>query len=475
MNIRFCNLGRIKETELDLKPLTIIIGPNNTNKTYIAYSVYGLWQSMEHFPRSRSVQFQNENNGSLSVKVETLRRNFTAGIKKSVDNFTEELESFFQDSSGSLFSDTHYEVGIPPEEFDAALQSMLGEVIGIREKYRISIEKDLLVLSPLITSVNESKDLTEETRVRRDSSLDVGFMLDLALRQQLVSHPYLLPAERNAFVITYKVLANRRLKLMLDAQRRLFSSRQSSKRQLDLLREAGEVRYPQPVEDFLEFLFEVESEIIPTPNKEIETVSRQRPGRRRPAQRKLGELANDIEQNIQNGNRINFRPTALGGQEIMVDVGNGLNIDLYNASSSTKQLAPLLLYLRYRAAKRDLLIIDEPEMNLHPESQAKLLEVLAMLVNAGVYVLLTTHSPYLMSHLNNLAQSEETTATARRRQSKSLYLGNPASLLHMDQISAYEMRDAQLHSLKDPDYGIRWDTLSDVSTELQQKFFNIHE
>ena len=45
MKIKFSNLGLIKETELDLRPLTVIIGPNNSNKTYIAYCVYGLWKN----------------------------------------------------------------------------------------------------------------------------------------------------------------------------------------------------------------------------------------------------------------------------------------------------------------------------------------------------------------------------------------------------------------------------------------------
>ena len=33
MKITFKNLGTIKQTTLDLRPLTVIIGPNNTNKT----------------------------------------------------------------------------------------------------------------------------------------------------------------------------------------------------------------------------------------------------------------------------------------------------------------------------------------------------------------------------------------------------------------------------------------------------------
>ena len=454
MNIRFHNLGKIKETELDLKPMTVIIGPNNSNKTYIAYSVYGLWQSLVGVAYRSGLQLKGHANGSLSVGVATLQEAFLAQNQRFIAEFMRELANFYQDSSDALFSNTKYEIFVSPEDFRNSLEALVGTSIyvnGVGNLF-LSIEESSLLLTP-----KQKPELEEIESIRGHIHYEAGLVLDFALRTRLFGHPYLLPAERNAFIITYKVLANRRLKLMLDAQRRLFSSRQTSERQLDLLKEAGEVRYPQPIEDFLELLFEIETETHPS------------------SRNGMGKLAADIENNIQNGNKINFRATALGGQEIMVDVGNGLNIDLYNASSSIKQLAPLLLYLRYRAAKGDLLIIDEPEMNLHPESQAKLLEVLAMLVNEGVHVLLTTHSPYIMAHLNNLAQSTEVSAAAKRKQAKSLYLGDTAALLDMNQISAYEMRDNELHSLKDPDYGIRWDTLSDVSGELQSKFFQIYE
>ncbi len=475
MNIRFHNLGKIKETELDLKPMTVIIGPNNSNKTYIAYSIYGLWQTvMEADLRVSEFPFHLAASGTMSIKLDALQKAFENEINNDATVFASELEGFYQDSSGSLFSHTRYEIMMSPQEFRVLLEPLSGTSLTVYGKgdLQISLEEDSVVLSlpeKRAQGLGNSQDFYSHDTWR----FEVSIALNISLRRHLFGRPYLLPAERNAFVITYKVLANRRLKLMLDAQRRMFSSRETSKRQLDLLKEAGEVRYPQPIEDFLELLFDIESGIGSTPTKNSEAVDYQDPNWS--IHSGIGRLAGSIEQNIQDGNKINFRQTALGGQEIMVDVGNGLNIDLYNASSSIKQLAPLLLYLRYRAAKGDLLIIDEPEMNLHPESQAKLLEVLAMLVNEGVYVLLTTHSPYILSHLNNLAQAEDVSAAAKKRQAKSLYLNDSAALLSMDQISAYEMRDNQLHSLKDPDYGIRWDTLSDVSGELQQKFFQIYE
>ena len=187
------------------------------------------------------------------------------------------------------------------------------------------------------------------------------------------------------------------------------------------------------------------------------------------------KLADQIEKYIQNNNKTIFKKTKFGGREIKVSVKRSLEIDLYNASSSIKQLAPLLLYLRYRAKSGDFLVIDEPEMNLHPESQVKLLESLAILVNLGVRILLTTHSPYLMAHLNNIVNGNHQNPELLAEQAKLLYLQDSRAFLKMEQVSAYEMKNNQLLSLHDPEYGIRWDTLSDVSVDIQQKFFAIYE
>jgi hypothetical protein len=248
---------------------------------------------------------------------------------------------------------------------------------------------------------------------------------------------------------------------MRDAQRELVSKRKVDARMVELLREQGDIRYPMPIEDFLDFLTDVE----------LADNTKVTKGKRSP----LAALADDIETNIQGSHRTRVAPTRLGGSEIKVDVKRGLSIDLYNASSSIKQLAPLLLFLRYRATENSFVIIDEPEMNLHPESQAKVLEALCIMVNLGVRVLLTTHSPYFMAHLNNLVAGSAADAAVRERQSASLYMGDPRAFLPMDKVSAYEMKDGKLISLKDEDYGIRWDTLSDVSAELQQRYFAIRE
>ena len=50
----------------------------------------------------------------------------------------------------------------------------------------------------------------------------------------------------------------------------------------------------------------------------------------------------------------------------------------------------------------DMLMIDEPELNLHPESQRKLAKLLVLLVNKGVRVFITTHSDYIIREFNTL-------------------------------------------------------------------------
>ena len=47
-------------------------------------------------------------------------------------------------------------------------------------------------------------------------------------------------------------------------------------------------------------------------------------------------------------------------------------------------------------------MVDEPELNLHPENQRKIARLFARLVNVGLKVFLTTHSDYIIREFNTL-------------------------------------------------------------------------
>lgn len=77
-------------------------------------------------------------------------------------------------------------------------------------------------------------------------------------------------------------------------------------------------------------------------------------------------------------------------------------IPLVNSSSMVSELAPIVLYLRSVVDHGDVLIIEEPESHLHPEMQVELIRQLATVVNAGVRIIVTTHSEWVLEELANL-------------------------------------------------------------------------
>ncbi len=455
MKIRFSNLGTIRETELDLRPLTVIIGPNNSSKTYLAYSVYGLLREMKNvgdevFERLRSVRVGSDH-GYIEWSLRRIENALRVHLEKSCRNFESQLGGFFQDSSNRLFRQTKFQVDYDGLDVPRLLNAVEdGHDFGFAGKYA-RLELGAEVIRDIFPSLGDRGDKSVQQKLL---PIDIDGMFGDFLRG---GAPFILPAERNALIITYKILSNRRFKLLRDAARSRKVGTRGAAALQEAWREQGEIRYPLPVEDFLDFLADVE---LPATNS-ARTVA--------PV---FSKLAGMVEASIQSGNKLELVPTVLGGNELRVGVGNGLSIDLYNASSSIKQLSALILYLRYKAAPGQLLIIDEPEMNLHPASQVRLLEVLAILVRLGVRVLVTTHSPYFMAHLANLTQRVEDAKT-QKKQAAQLYLKDPRALMALDEVSAYEMRDNRLVSLKDPEFGLRWDTLSDVFSDLQQRYFTL--
>jgi hypothetical protein len=79
-----------------------------------------------------------------------------------------------------------------------------------------------------------------------------------------------------------------------------------------------------------------------------------------------------------------------------------LKLTMNESSSSVRSLLDVGFYLRHVAQPGDILIIDEPELNLHPENQRRIARLFSRLVNIGIKVFLTTHSDYIIKELNTL-------------------------------------------------------------------------
>jgi len=82
-------------------------------------------------------------------------------------------------------------------------------------------------------------------------------------------------------------------------------------------------------------------------------------------------------------------------------------LPLMHASSMVSDLAPVVLYLRHLVQPGNVLIIEEPESHLHPAAQVELTRQLAKLVEAGHRVIITTHSEWILEELANVVQRSQ--------------------------------------------------------------------
>jgi predicted ATPase len=81
---------------------------------------------------------------------------------------------------------------------------------------------------------------------------------------------------------------------------------------------------------------------------------------------------------------------------------NGQRIPLQAAASSIKELAPMHLILQKGNLNEKSVLLEEPEAHLHPNLQRKIASLLAVFINGGGFLQVTTHSDYFLNQTNNL-------------------------------------------------------------------------
>jgi len=138
-----------------------------------------------------------------------------------------------------------------------------------------------------------------------------------------------------------------------------------------------------------------------------------------------------------------------------------VTIPVYLASSSIKSLFLIDFYINCLAEKNGLLIIDEPELNLHPENQRKMASLLAKLINSGIKVLVTTHSDFLLRELNNRIMLSSNIKNKDKLLRKNCI--SPEEILKPSQVKAYsfDKNHKILESTVDK-FGINMEIFDDV-------------
>ena len=373
MKISIKNLGALEQAEFEIGNLTIICGANNTGKTYATHAVYGFFdflRTASNFSVEQSILNKLFNVGSVQIKLNTYTDNLQKQIDRLARQYSKQLYRVFAGTE-RLFKNTLLSMKIPqPVRLDS--KERIKITFGSSEKEILQIESrdnDILEVRLIISD----KDELPPAHI-------VSSMIEDAVRKtifgSLIPKPYIASAERTGAAIFQKELDFTRNRLI-----DLLGDKESKLAPLRLLgRFKGE--YPIAVRKNVDFIRD-----IPNITNRESYISKEYPN--------LLKVFSDIiggDYNVTKEGEIKYVPAG----------NKRAKLALVESSSAVRSLLDIGFYLRHIAQKGNLLMVDEPELNLHPANQRRIARLFACLVNIGIKVFITTHSDYIIKELNTL-------------------------------------------------------------------------
>ncbi|MBD1828952.1 ATP-binding protein [Microcoleus vaginatus GB1-A2] len=163
-----------------------------------------------------------------------------------------------------------------------------------------------------------------------------------------------------------------------------------------------------------------------------------------------------------------------------LEVADGRRISIANSSSGQQETLPLTIILAalpFIASPPvgQTVYIEEPEAHLFPSAQRNIIELIATVFNSRqeqLQFFITTHSPYVLTALNNLLQAgliyEESSEDIQHQLEKIV---SRYKSLDVSDLSAYVLSDGKCNSIVCPDTGlIDARVIDSVSDELAIEF-----
>lgn len=440
------DFGPIVKGEVQLRPLTIFVGPNNAGKSYLSMLIYALFASpfypIIHSTRRGSsiramiddVESEEDSEGQAMLEsfiewfgsqqsssqgnIEFLFQELPDAVQKLflkavegasndfVSNFTQQLQRCFGTETQGLNRQSGrasaMEISLAQDQppWNLTLSGLDSELHVQKSHFEISeqtlhINIDKGILPILLAQIRSTPN--PELSLEVIESI-IGLLLVNTINDfyKGINKPaFYMPAARSGILQSHKALA----------------SFMVSRSPLVGLEPWTEIpRLTGVVADFISSLLTLE----------------------RDKQTDIYSVAEFLETNVINGS---ISLDTAGGRSEYPEIyftSEAGKFALHRTSSMVSELAPVILFLKYLVNPGDLLIIEEPESHLHPESQRRFAQCIAKLIRADVNVLITTHSDYFLAQLGNFIRLGNLSARERVKQGY-----DKEDYLKADEVGAY--------------------------------------
>ena len=427
MKFTFNKLGYVDQGNIELGEMTLICGPNNVGKTWLSYGIYGL---LKHYSSLVSFDLDDQliptlvKKGSIKIDLRHYVDQLDKLLKQLSKNFSRTLSNYFNTDSTLL---AEAKIGIEIASYTLDITQELKRVI------RFGRTATLTLASP-----SESPEL--DIILQDDDSGVPAHILSDIINQELAQcllascfeRPFVLTSERTGISLFYKEL---------DLSKNILVEHLASDKGINPFKLLNSMRsrYAEPIKDNIDIVRDADAIA-----KEKSFLKKDKNGAYKPIFDTLKEIT---------GGNFKITNDQVLYQPVKERNRKKTTLPIYLASSSIKSLFLLDLYINCLAEKNSVLIIDEPELNLHPDKQRQMAKLLARMVNAGVKVVMTTHSDFLIREINNriMLNSEFDQRDTIMKRHKLV----KEDILRPDQVKAYTVHDDhRIHALEVADDGI---------------------
>lgn len=450
--LKVSEYGKIKTAEIEMAPLTLFVGDNNSGKSYLMSLLWGIHNMGISELLHGTLEQETEetyvlknwfkeciltawNQGICTVSLNEIQTELQCLLKRGLEQNKENIVKRIFNSSD-----------IRIEGLEIELKDLKDVFVDFKRlKDNTGNRTDEIYVGNHTTRYGYNIFFSEKRIKELDESLDafmVYIILGLAMGLDAVDmnrdDNIYLPSARTGFMLTKDIINK--------VGRNTAFNIQMPKDEIS--------PFTRPINQFLDVINDL---MLDGKGDE-----------------RFQEVVKYLEAHMTEGT---LEMSDLPNKEVMyIPAGNKKGMPLRVVSAVVTELSPLILLLKHKK-NMESMFYEEPEICLHPQLQQKMARVICRLINAQLQMIITTHSDIILQHINNMIRLTNKENIKELCQHYEYVLED---LLQMEQVKVYQLRvgingKTEVEELECGKNGFAVPTFNDALDRIMDEGYTIQE